>query len=143
MFVFANLLMLPLGYAAIRTSGAVVRAPKNILMPVILGFCIIGAFALENNPFDIWVMLVMGLLGYIMERNGFAVAPAVLGLVLGPLVEQNFMISIIKADWHVFGFFTRPSSAVLAALAITVWVLPLLAVILRRNRHGRAAEVIR
>jgi TctA family transporter len=132
MFVFANLLMLPLGYAAIRVSSAVVRAPRNILMPVILGFCIVGAFALENNPFDVLVMLAMGVVGYVMERNGFPVAPAVLGLVLGPLVEQNFMISIIKADWHIVAFFTRPSSAVLAALAISVWLLPVLAAVLRR-----------
>lgn len=132
MFVFANLLMLPLGYAAIRASSAVVRAPRNILMPVILGFCIVGAFALENNPFDVLVMLAMGVVGYVMERNGFPVAPAILGLVLGPLVEQNFMISIIKANWHVVGFFTRPSSAVLAVLAISVWLLPVLAAVLRR-----------
>jgi TctA family transporter len=138
-FVFANLLMLPLGYAAIRVSSAVVRAPRNMLMPVILGFCIVGAFALENNPFDVLVMLAMGVVGYVMERNGFPVAPAVLGLVLGPLVEQNFMISIIKADWHIAGFFTRPTSGVLAALAISAWLLPVLAAVVRRPRQIAAS----
>ena len=67
-------------------------------MPVILLFCVVGSFAMTNSPYGIVVMLVMGVLGWIMEENGFPIAPAILGLVLGEMLEQNFMTSMIKSD---------------------------------------------
>jgi putative tricarboxylic transport membrane protein len=132
MFILANLLMLPLGYLAIRLAASLLRIPRNILMPVILLLCAVGAYALENNPFDIGIMLVMGVVGYLMQSHGFPLAPAVLGLVLGPLIEENFMISMTKAQGHFGEFFSRPVSLLLAAFTLVVWSLPLLASVVRR-----------
>jgi putative tricarboxylic transport membrane protein len=96
-------------------------------------------YAINNSLFDVGLMLVMGILGFILEAMGFPVAPIVLGLVLGPLLEQNFMISLIKSESHLALFFSRPVSAVLGALTVAVWLLPVASVVWRLLRHRKAA----
>jgi TctA family transporter len=113
--------------------------PRNVLLPGILVFCIVGAYAINNSYFDVGVMLVMGIVGYLFEANGIPVAPVVLGLVLGPIVEQNFMVSMIKTQWDVTQFFTRPASAILGGLTVLTWLLPLAPLLARRRRRPSAA----
>jgi putative tricarboxylic transport membrane protein len=120
-FFVANILMMPLGYAAIRLSRQILHVPHDILMPVILIFCIVGAFAINNTVFGVGIILVLGLLAFIMEENGFPIAPAVLGIVLGPLVEENFMTSMIKSEGNLLGFFERPIAAVLGVITLLIW----------------------
>jgi len=120
-FILANLLMLPLGWAAIKSAGRILRAPKPMLLPVILLFCIVGSFAITNSPYGIWVMLVFGVLGWVMEEHGIPVAPLVLGIVLGELLEQSFLTSLIKADGSLLAFFTRPIAGVLGVATLVVW----------------------
>ena len=85
-------------------------------MPLILIFCIVGSFAINNSVFGVGIMLVMGVLGYIMEENGFPIAPAILGLVLGGMIEANFLTSMMKSDGQLLGFFARPVAAVLGSV---------------------------
>ena len=85
-FVLANLLMLPLGWAMIKVATRILRVPRDILMPIILLFAIVGAFAINNSLFDVGLMLGFGVLAFLMEENGFPVAPTILGVVLGPLL---------------------------------------------------------
>ncbi len=134
LFFMANLLLLPLGWLLIKVSRNVLRVPRNVLMPVILLFCVVGAFAINNAVFDVGVMLAFGLLAAGMEANGFPIAPTVLGLVLGEMLEQNFVTSMIKANGHVLAFFERPIAGALAAVTILVWLSPLL--LGRRRRHA-------
>ena len=120
-FILANLLMLPLGWAAIKGAGKLLRAPRNILLPVILLFCIVGSFAITNSPYGILVMLIFGVVGWLMEENGIPVAPLVLGIVLGELLEQSFLTSMMKADGDPTVFFTRPIAGTLGVLTLLVW----------------------
>ena len=120
-FVLANILMLPLGWAAIKSGKQLLRVPRNILLPVILMFCVVGSYAMTNSPYGIIVMVVMGLIGWLMEENGIPIAPAILGLVLGEMLEQNFMTSMIKADGSFLMFFERPISAVLGIATLLIW----------------------
>ena len=76
-------------------------------MPLILIFCVVGSFAINNSVFGVGIMLVMGVLGYIMEENGFPMAPAILGLVLGGMIEANFLTSMIKSNGQLLGFFQQ------------------------------------
>lgn len=124
-FFIANLALLPLGFAAIKLSRHILQIPRRVLMPIILIFCMVGAFAINNTVFGISVMLVLGVLAYLMEENGFPVAPAILGIVLGNMVEDNFMASMIKADGDPLGFFSRPIAATLGVITIVVWLAPL------------------
>jgi TctA family transporter len=137
LFLVANLLLIPLGYLAIRASGQLLRVPRAVLLPVIVAFCIVGAYAINNGRLEILVMLLLGVLGYAMERVGVPVAPVVLGIVLGPIVEKNFMQSVIKTDWDLSQFLTRPLSATLMVTTILVLAYPLLRGLLRQAVQGR------
>lgn len=130
-FFFANLALLPLGFIAIKLSRHILHIPRRVLMPIIVIFCMVGAFAINNTVFGISVMLILGILAYLMEENGFPVAPAILGIVLGNMVEDNFMASMIKADGDPLGFFSRPIAATLGVITIVVWLVPLGKVLVR------------
>jgi TctA family transporter len=136
-FFIANVALIPLGFAAIRMSRQILHMPQRVLMPIILLFCIVGAFAINNTVFGVTVMLILGVMAYLMEENGFPVAPTILGIVLGPMLEDNFMSSMIKADGDLLGFFSRPIAATLGVLFILLWLVPLVG-LLRGRRHAPA-----
>ena len=137
-FIIANLLMVPLGFLTIKVAKRILKVPRNILMPMILLFCVVGSYAINNSVFDVGVMLAFGLLAYLMEENGYPVAPAILGVVLGGMLEENFITSMIKSDGNLMAFFNRPIAATLGVLTIAVWLLPLLLRLLRRRSAGIA-----
>lgn len=139
-FILANLIMVPLGWAAIRLSANILRVPRNILMPVILVFCVVGSFAINNTVFGVLLMLVFGVAAFFLEENGFPVAPAILGLVLGGMLEETFVTSMIKADGDPLMFFERPISATLGVVTIAVLLSPAVAAIWRRRRIGRSGD---
>ncbi|HEY1327487.1 MAG TPA: tripartite tricarboxylate transporter permease [Casimicrobiaceae bacterium] len=132
LFIVANLLMIPLGWGCIKVAKQILRVPRNVLMPVILLFCVVGTFAINNTVFDVGVMLVAGVAAYILEENGFPSAPAILGVVLGGMLEENFVTSMIKSDGALSAFFSRPIAAALGALTLGAWFLPPLVRRLRR-----------
>ena len=135
-FFLANLLMLPLGMLAIKLYKQILRVPRNALMPIILLFCMVGAFAINNTAFDIGVMLVAGVAAFLMERNGFPIAPLILGVVLGPMFEENLATSLIKAEGSWWAFFERPIAAALGVVTLAVWLSPL-AIRMHRSRRAR------
>ena len=124
-FILANLLLLPLGIAAIKSAKQLLRAPRELLMPVILLFCVVGSFAINNSIFGVVLMLAFGIIGYLMEENGFPVAPAILGMVLGAMLEEHFIRAMIRADGNFIAFFERPIAAALGVLALLVVSVPL------------------
>lgn len=124
-FFVANLLLIPIGYAAVRGARYVLSVPRSIIAPTILVFCIVGSFAINNTVFDIGVMLAAGLVAYVLESNRFPIAPIILGLVLGPVLERNFIMSMQIADGNLLGFFGRPIAATLGVLVCTVGLWPL------------------
>lgn len=122
-FVIANILMLPLGYLAARSARWIFEVPRALLNAAILLFCVVGSYSINNTMFGVTVMLVLGVMAFFMEKSGFAMAPVILGIVLGPLVEQNFTTSMIIANGNVFGLFERPIAAILGFASIAVWGL--------------------
>jgi putative tricarboxylic transport membrane protein len=128
-FILANLLMIPLGVAAIKCARQMLKVPREVLMPLILLFCIVGAFSINNSAFGVLVMLAFGVVAWLMEENGFPVAPAILGIVLGAMLEENFISSMIKADGRWGAFFERPVAGTLAVITVLVWLFPLFVVV--------------
>ncbi len=124
-FFIANIALIPLGFLAIRSARQVLRIPRESLMPIILMFCIVGSFAINNTVFGVTVMLILGVIAYVMEENHIPVAPAILGIVLGPMLEDNFLTSMIKSDGSIVGFFERPIAGFLGVVTILVWLIPL------------------
>jgi len=132
-FILANLLILPLGLVAIRLASKVLLIPKLILAPLILVFCIVGSYAIDASASGVVIMLVMGMLAYLMEENGFPVAPTILGIVMGGLVERSLIISLIKSDGSLLAFFDRPIAGSLGVFTLCIWGVPLLLKIVRRS----------
>jgi putative tricarboxylic transport membrane protein len=138
-FVLANIIMIPLGIAMIRLASLVLRAPRAAVMPVIVLICAVGSFATGNNLFSVMLVGLFGIIGFVMDRNGYPVAAMVLGIVMGTMVEQSFVTSLIKSDGDILPFFERPVSAVLAAMAIAALLWPVLVWAMRRLRHAEPA----
>lgn len=139
-FFLANILLVPLGFAAIKLYRRILDVPREFLMPVILVFCVVGSFAINNSVWGIGIMLVMGVVAYIMEENGFPIAPTILGLVLGPMIEANFMTSMMKANGSIIGFFERPIAGVLGVVTLLVWAWVLFDALRKALRPEEPAE---
>src|SRR5215213_8720172 len=126
LFIIANLIMLPLGWLCIKVAKRILKVPREVLMPVILLFCIVGSFAINNTAFDIGIMLIAGLFAYLLEANDFPITPLILGVVLGGMLEEHLVSSLIKADGNVLAFFARPIAAGLGVVTFLIWLSPLL-----------------
>lgn len=138
-FMLAQVMMLPLGWAAIKAAKQVLRIPAAVLMPLILLFCIVGSFAINNSLFGVLVMLVAGIAAFYMERAGFPIAPTILGVVLGTMLEEHFFSSLVKADGNLLAFFERPIAGALGAVTILIWTAPLWRRALRRRTTEQPA----
>ena len=138
MFIIANIIMIPFGIVMIRLASYVLRAPRSSVMPVIMLCCAVGSFAIGNNMFGVVTVAMFGIVGYVMEENGYPVAAMVLGIVMGTMVEQAFVTSLIKSDGSILPFFERPIAAILAAMAIGALIWPMLVWVWRRFKREAA-----
>ena len=138
-FVLANLLMLPLGWACIKIATRLLKMPRNVLMPIILVFCLVGSYAINNSTFDLRILLAFGVAGWLLEENGFPIAPAILGILLGKMLEENFITSMIKSDGSWLAFVERPIAAGLALFTLLVWAGSGWAQMRRRRKVPRPA----
>lgn len=137
-FVIANLVMIPVGWAAIYGGSFVTHLRRSIIMPCILIFCILGSFAINNSSYDILIMLACGVAAYFLEEAGFPVAPAILGVVLGPMLETYFVTTMTTSGGDLLAFVSRPFAATIAALFLCVWIAPLL----MRRKGGKDAMAL-
>ena len=133
-FILANLILLPIGLAAIKAGGWVLRVPKRVLMPLILLFCIIGSFAINGSHFDIGVMLAFGIIGFMLERRGIPLGPVVLGIILGGPLEERLIQVLTASDGSGLAFIDRWPSRILAIL----WLVLLTATIVQFRRSTLA-----
>ena len=115
-----NAFLLLLNLPLIGIWVKILKVPYRILSPLIILFCLIGAYSLNSNTFDILVMLIFGLAGYLMRKFGYEGAPLLLAYVLGPMMEQALRQSLLISYGSFTIFFTRPISAVALGLAIAM-----------------------
>ena len=123
-YFLANFMTLALTSGALRGFLLVTRIPLYILGVVILLYCAIGVFTLNNTTFDIWTLLAFGVLGFVMVKNGFPLTPMVLGVVLGPLAELNFARAVSTSDDYWL-FVTRPWALFFIVMALFSAFFPL------------------
>lgn len=121
----ANLFLLIFGLSGIRLFAKIVETPKAILLPLILVLCAVGAYAINNNPADVYMMLGFGVFGYFLKIYGYQVAPVILGMILGPLMDKSFRQAMISAGdsplQFITEFFTSPlSTLIMVALILTI-----------------------
>jgi len=121
MLVFATLAIAVFGLSLTRLFVLILRVPREILMPIVFTLCVIGPYALTQRTFDIWVMVVFGLVGFVLRQMNYPMAPLVLGIILGDLLDKSLRRGLTLSDGDLSPFFTRPISAAFAiVIAISV-----------------------
>ncbi|MEO7127797.1 MAG: tripartite tricarboxylate transporter permease, partial [Rhodoferax sp.] len=123
MTTLASFAMLFFGLLGVRPMLQVLKVPRNILMPIIFMLCTVGAFAVASRLFDVYVMVAIGIGAYFLRRRGYEMAPFVLGMVLGPLLDKSLRRGLVLSDGSLLPFFTRPISMVLATVTIFMFLL--------------------
>jgi putative tricarboxylic transport membrane protein len=118
MMLFATIGILIYGLVLTKALVQVLRVPQHYIVPIIFVLCAVGSFAIAGRMFDVYVMLAFGILGFWLRHYGYPMAPLVLGIVLGDLLEKNLRRALVLSDGDLLPFFTRPISAFVAALII-------------------------
>lgn len=121
--LLANLVLLLVGLAGSRLWIRVTDIPKPVLFVFITLMAVIGAYSVRNSMFDVFCCLGFGILGWVLKRKEYPLAPVILGMVLGSIAETNFRRAVMMDGYEVF--LTRPVSAVLLGLALLSFILPL------------------
>src|SRR5262245_2236975 len=114
--------------------AGILRIPFAILTPLIVAICAVGAYSVHSSLVDIWYMLIFGVVGYVFKKLDYPLAPLVLALVLGDLAENALRQSLIMSQGSLAIFFTRPISGAITALAIVLFLLPVVGPMWRRRR---------
>jgi len=117
----SNVMLLVLNFPLVGMWAQVLRVPYRALFPLILLFCFIGAYSVSAYVFDLYVMLIFGVLGYLLRKLSYEPAPLILAYVLGPMIEGNLRQALILSDGDVSTFLTRPLSA--ACLLVSLLLL--------------------
>jgi putative tricarboxylic transport membrane protein len=130
----ANLFALVINLAFIPLFLKVLRTPFTILAPIIFVLCVIGGFAPTQDMHDVWLMLVFGVVGYLLRKLDYPMAPAVLAIVLGPLAETSLRQSLLIGSGSFGVFLTRPIAAAIIVIAIILFLLPLVGYVKKRFR---------
>lgn len=121
-----NAMLLILNLPLIGIWVKILKIPYKILFPLILLFCLIGVYSVSNSVFDIHIMLIFGILGYLMKKFEYEGAPLVLAFVLGPMMENNLRKSLIISQGDFSIFFTRPLAAVSLIISLALLIFPLI-----------------
>lgn len=135
-----NFILLLLNLPFVPLFASILRIPKKVLLPLIMLFCITGMFSVNNSIYDIWIMLLFGLFGYILRRLNYEGAPMLLGLVLGPKLEVAFRQSLMISHGSFSIFVSRPISLSFL-LAGTLFLL--LPIFYRLAKHKKATNKLR
>ncbi|HLS27705.1 MAG TPA: tripartite tricarboxylate transporter permease [Opitutales bacterium] len=121
MIFLASIAILVLGLLLTKPMIYILRVPRDRLMPVIVVLCTVGSFAVASRVFDIYIMLIFGVIGFILREMKYPMAPLILGVVLGPILDENLRRSLNLSDGDLTPFFTRPISLILClAIVLTI-----------------------
>ncbi|MCA9067306.1 MAG: tripartite tricarboxylate transporter permease, partial [Planctomycetaceae bacterium] len=120
--LITQFLLIPCGFAGIKFFGWILKLPRHIVLTAVLVFSVVGSYALNNSLFDVWVMFVFGLVGFFLESWRVPLAPMILGLILGPLVEEKFRAGMIASSGSFLPFFTGWINMALIAILLLMLV---------------------
>ena len=135
-----NLMLLALNLPLVGLFVSVLRIPYAYLYPLIIMFCIIGVYEVNHSIVDVWIMLIMGVVGYGLRKFDFDPAPLVLGLVIAPTFELSLRQSLVMSGGNWTIFFSRPISATLFAICGVLLALSALSFLTRKDWRGKLAE---
>lgn len=116
--LLANLFNFLIGRYYIRIASKVANVPKQYIFPAVLAFCLVGSYGFNQSMFDVWMALLFGVMGYILRKNGFPVAPLLIAFILEPILESSFRQSLLISQGSVAIFFTHPISCIFLILSV-------------------------
>lgn len=128
-----NLMLVVLNLPLVGVFASILRVPLKILMPLILMICVVGAFSVNNSILDVWVLIGMGIVGYFLKKLGFNMAPLLLGLILGPMMEEKLITSLMMTRGNILDILARPLTATIFTGCIAVLVLPSLVTLIKQS----------
>ncbi len=132
-----NIMLLVLNLPLIPLWVQVLRVPYKFLFPMIILFCLVGVYEVNNRESDILIMTIFGILGYAMKKFKLEPAPLVLAFLLGPILEINLRQTLIKSDGNFGIFLESPISAFLLFIVAILWLTPILITMLRRSQNRK------
>ncbi|HEY9280123.1 MAG TPA: tripartite tricarboxylate transporter permease, partial [Eoetvoesiella sp.] len=135
-----NLMLIVLNLPLVGLWIKLLKVPYRILFPAILVFCTIGVYSLNYNVFDIWMTALFGLIGYIWAKLKCEGAPLLLGLVLGPMMEENFRRALLLSRGDYTTFITRPLSATLLGMTVLLIIIVALPSIRKKREEAFVEE---
>ena len=135
-----NIFMLAQGAAFVRAFANIARVPMTIMIPCILIVCTVGGFTARQYLFDLVIILVFSILGYILRRLGFPLQPMTIGIVLGSLCESNFRRALVISDGKYSIFFTRPISLILLIVSVLSLFWPTFKRYLAKRKKAKAGQ---
>lgn len=137
----SNFLILIMAKPFIMGFANIIRIPYSVLGPLILLLCILGVFGIRNNLMDVWIALFFGLVGYVLEKYSFPVAPIILGLVLGGMAEQELRRALVMSGGSGQIFLDSPIALTLLATGVILTLYPIIGRLLKslKKKKGRAA----
>jgi putative tricarboxylic transport membrane protein len=118
--------------------AAILRVPFSVIAPIIIVICAIGSFTVKNAIFDVWMMVVFGILGYLFKKLQYPLAPLVLAIVLGDNAESAFRQAMLMSQGQVGIFFSKPLVGTMTVLALLLLFWPLIAWLLSKARRASA-----
>jgi len=132
-----NVMLLILNLPLIPMWVQVLKVPYRILFPLILLFCLIGSYSLKNSSFDVIVMIIFGIIGYLFKKFDYEGAPLTLAFVLGPMVELNLRQSLLLSKGSFLIFFTRPISAIVITITIILFITPFISYFIKTKKKHK------
>ena len=124
-YFMANVVMYIMELGLMKAFVRMVNVKLSFLFPAILMVCVMGVLALNNRMFDVWMMMLFGVVAYVLEQLGVDMTPIILGFILGPMIEKYFRSAMIASSGMFLDVFTRPISCVFMIVAVTFLLLPL------------------
>ncbi len=133
--LMASLTVLVCGLLLSKVTVHALRAPAGVLMPVVALFSVIGSYALDNSMFNVYYMLAFGIIAFFLEETGYPIAPLVIGIILGPMADENIRLALTAHQGSLLPFVTRPIAVVL--LLLIAWSLLGQTLLRKRREVGR------
>lgn len=140
-YFIANILMYFMELGLMRVFVRAVNVKFSILFPIILIFCLLGTFALNNRTFDIWVLLITGIFAYVLEQFDVSMVPVILGFILGPLIEKYYRMGMISEGGNFAAILSRPIAVVFLIVSLLFIVLPLCSSRLRKRKNALNEDI--
>jgi putative tricarboxylic transport membrane protein len=136
-----NVLLLIINLPLVGLFASLLKTPINVLMPIVIIITFTGAYVINNSIFDLFLLIMFGVVGFFMKRTGYEPAPLIIGLILGPTLERGLVQGLIIGSGNVWSLFTRPISGTILCLGIILILYHAVNWLIKPKYNVKAASI--